>query len=187
MARKQLEIFAEDFRRLLSADDESIKPEYVASQIALSSRMGKKLELCQVKSEIEIGELCALLAWRSDKESGYCVAFRDAARAVFGVAAIEAAMAQQISQSRSEWFNGQGIPAKLSGEQIPLCARIYALVEYVLPLIDPRSSSSKNGPPFTFYEVQELLRRVSGRQFDPVLIEHLLPEIRRLMGLSLIC
>ncbi|MDD4979374.1 MAG: hypothetical protein PHI29_12150 [Gallionella sp.] len=181
MARRQLELYAEDFRRLLNAEEEQeVLPAQQNGGLATLEKRDDYMAF-QAKDEIEVGELCALLAWRHGMDSSYCVALRHAARLTQKIVVSDDAMARNIAQARSEWFNGQGIPARLSGKQIPLCARIYALVEYVLPLIDPRCCRFKSGPPFSFNEVRQLLARVAGRQFDPELIQLLLPDIDRLM------
>lgn len=164
-----LECYAHDLRSLL---DTGVMAD-TAAAVRQHSVDGPEVE-------IETGELCAMLAWRSGKESAYCVRLRTVADKLRMAGTSDDPMLEEIVAARNEWFNGQG-RIGLAGAQIPLSARIYALVEYVVPLIDPNSCRYQSGPPLTFREVGELLRRVAGRQFDPELVAVLSPEIERLM------
>ncbi len=67
-----------------------------------------------------------------------------------------------------ERLDGKGYPAKLTGEEIPLGARIVAVVDAFDAMISNRSY--RQGMP-----VEEALRRMaadSGAQFDPRIVEH---------------
>lgn len=74
---------------------------------------------------------------------------------------------KMIVSSHHECWDGSGYPCGLSGEDIPLAARIIALADVFDALTEPRKY--KEGMP-----VEEALERLdegAGRQFDPHLVE----------------
>ena len=66
-----------------------------------------------------------------------------------------------------EWWDGSGYPRGLKGEEIPLIARIIALVDAYDVMIHGRPYR----PAMTKKQVIEEIRRVAGKQFDPRLVE----------------
>jgi diguanylate cyclase (GGDEF)-like protein/PAS domain S-box-containing protein len=66
-----------------------------------------------------------------------------------------------------EWWDGSGYPRGLKGEEIPLIARIIALVDAYDVMIHGRPYR----PAMTKEQVIEEIRRVAGKQFDPRLVE----------------
>jgi HD-GYP domain-containing protein (c-di-GMP phosphodiesterase class II) len=74
-----------------------------------------------------------------------------------------------------EHFDGTGYPAKLSGEQIPLGARIVHLAEAFDTMTSPRAYC----PARTMEDALEELRRLSGIQFDPGAVEAFTAVVRR--------
>lgn len=73
-----------------------------------------------------------------------------------------------------EWWNGQGYPLGLSGEEIPLECRVMALVDAYYAMIHDRPYRS------TMSEEQalnEILQR-SGSQFDPNIVPHFIDMVR---------
>ncbi len=69
-----------------------------------------------------------------------------------------------------EWWNGEGYPAGLSGEQIPLAARIIAVVD----AYDAMTSDRPYRPRLPHAVAFERLREGAGTQFDPVIVSHLI-------------
>lgn len=67
-----------------------------------------------------------------------------------------------------EKWDGSGYPDNLKGEEIPLNARIIALVDAVSAMKSPRPYRHKS---LTHKEVLKELDRQSGLQFDPELVE----------------
>lgn len=90
-------------------------------------------------------------------------------------------------QSHHEAWDGRGYPDGLSGEQIPLGARIIALAD----TIDAMSTSRPYRPALSETEVRAEIRRESGRQFDPkicavILKDSVWMEIRREIAIAIL-
>jgi HD-GYP domain-containing protein (c-di-GMP phosphodiesterase class II) len=86
-------------------------------------------------------------------------------------------MANAIALSHHERWDGTGYPNGLSGEQIPLAARIVAVVD----AYDALSSRRVYKAALPHDECIEIIRSEAGRHFDPVFVEVFLkiePEIR---------
>lgn len=79
-----------------------------------------------------------------------------------GFLAIEA----QGVRHHHEWFNGRGYPDGLTGEAIPLPARIIAVAD----AFDAMTTIRPYRPPRSLPEALAELRRDAGRQFDPVVV-----------------
>ena len=76
-------------------------------------------------------------------------------------------------QAHHERFDGTGYPVGLKGDEIPMSARIFMLVDSFVAMLAP--CSEKNG--MSLKEVEEELRKNSGSQFDPFLVDMLLSNI----------
>lgn len=66
-----------------------------------------------------------------------------------------------------EWWNGQGYPGKLNGEEIPLFARIIAVADAYEAMTAGRVYKKAVSPAEAFSE----LGRYGGIQFDPELVK----------------
>lgn len=66
-----------------------------------------------------------------------------------------------------EWYNGTGYPDGLRGDQIPLGARIVCVVDAFCAMITKRSYKEA----FSADRAKDELRRCSGSQFDPRVVE----------------
>lgn len=66
-----------------------------------------------------------------------------------------------------EWWNGNGYPLGVAGESIPLPARVLSIVD----AFDAMTTERAYRPTKTAAEAMEELRRSSGKQFDPHLVE----------------
>ena len=83
---------------------------------------------------------------------------------------------REVSLTHHEKWDGSGYPQGLAGEAIPLFGRICALAD----VFDALSSERPYKQAWPLEETLELIRRESGRHFDPILVETLftsLPEI----------
>jgi HD-GYP domain-containing protein (c-di-GMP phosphodiesterase class II) len=66
-----------------------------------------------------------------------------------------------------EWWDGSGYPKGLIGREIPIEARIMAIVDVYDALTTNRPYRNAEGPTF----VREHMKKYEGKQFDPELIE----------------
>ena len=73
----------------------------------------------------------------------------------------------EIVRSHHERYDGNGYPDRLSGEQIPLPARIAAVCDVYAALVQPRSYREAYGPDFA----RSYLESGRGTIFDPHLVE----------------
>jgi len=80
----------------------------------------------------------------------------------------------RIVMHHHEWFNGQGYPDGLTGDEIPLGARIVAIIDAYCSMIAPRKYRPVHKPEAAARE----LMNCSSRQFDPMLIIHFIEMLR---------
>jgi HD-GYP domain-containing protein (c-di-GMP phosphodiesterase class II) len=76
-------------------------------------------------------------------------------------------MAREIVSAHHEWWNGQGYPLGLVGEQIPLSARIVAVAD----VYDALRSKRVYKDALPHEECIRLIAGAAGTQFDPRLVE----------------
>lgn len=74
-----------------------------------------------------------------------------------------------------EWWNGNGYPLGLKGEEIPLESRIIALVSAYDAMTNPRPHRGA----MVREEAIAELRKCSGTQFDPLLVEKFIEITKR--------
>jgi putative two-component system response regulator len=91
-----------------------------------------------------------------------------------GVAELD--MAADIARSHHEWWNGCGGPDGLTGEGIPLVARIVAIADSFDALTHDRPWRSA----FSFEAACREIEALRGTQFDPVVAEAFLVLMRTL-------
>ena len=72
-----------------------------------------------------------------------------------------------------EWYDGNGYPDGIRGDQIPLGARIVAVVDAFSAMMDKRVYKDAN----SLEETLEELRRFSGTQFDPQVVDAFLKVV----------
>ncbi len=82
-------------------------------------------------------------------------------------------MAVDIAKYHHEKVNGQGYPLGLKDEEIPLSAKIVALVD----VFDALTSERPYKRAFSFKEAIEIIRNDSGTHFDYKLVEYLLHNL----------
>jgi putative nucleotidyltransferase with HDIG domain len=75
--------------------------------------------------------------------------------------------ASEIVYTHQEAFDGSGYPRGLSGEQIPLGARIFAIAD----TLDAMTSDRPYRKGLSFAEARQEITRCSGTQFDPSLVK----------------
>lgn len=76
-------------------------------------------------------------------------------------------VARNVVEYHHEKFDGSGYMSGLKGEEIPLNARIFAIVD----VFDALTSKRPYKEPFSFDKAMDILREGSGSHFDPTLIE----------------
>ncbi len=75
--------------------------------------------------------------------------------------------AMEVAYSHHEWWNGNGYPRGLKGEEIPLSARIFAIVD----VWDALSSDRPYRKAWPNKKIWKYLEGLSGKQFDPRIYE----------------
>ncbi len=76
-------------------------------------------------------------------------------------------IAVEMAAYHHEWWNGKGYPYGISGEEIPLCARIMAVADVFDALTSKRCY--KNAMPLE--KAYAIIREESGTHFDPAVVE----------------
>jgi putative two-component system response regulator len=76
-------------------------------------------------------------------------------------------MAASIAASHHERWDGTGYPKRISGENIPLEARITAVAD----VFDALSTSRCYKPAFPLQECFEIVASERGRHFDPQVVD----------------
>ncbi|MBP5604508.1 MAG: HD domain-containing protein, partial [Ruminiclostridium sp.] len=75
--------------------------------------------------------------------------------------------ARNLARSHHEKWNGKGYPEGLSGDDIPLSARIMAVADVFDALLSKRSYKA----PFSFEQACDIIREGSGTHFDPLVVD----------------
>jgi HD-GYP domain-containing protein (c-di-GMP phosphodiesterase class II) len=75
-----------------------------------------------------------------------------------------------ITLYHHEYWDGKGYPYGLRGEQIPLVARLFAVVD----VFDALSSDRPYRQAWSRLQVLEYLKKQAGRQFDPQIVKYFL-------------
>jgi putative nucleotidyltransferase with HDIG domain len=78
-----------------------------------------------------------------------------------------------IIRSHHEWYDGNGYPFGLKGDQIPLSARILTVVDSFSAMIDNRIYRKGRSVDEAIIE----LKRCSGKQFDPAVVDAFLESL----------
>ncbi|WP_377702903.1 DUF3369 domain-containing protein [Pseudoduganella sp. UC29_71] len=81
----------------------------------------------------------------------------------------------EIAGAHHEHFDGQGYPNGLKGREIPMSARIVAVVDVFDSLLHERPYKE----PWPYPEVMAYIKARSGSQFDPEVVQALLDVIER--------
>lgn len=76
-------------------------------------------------------------------------------------------IAEEMALFHHERWDGKGYPTGISGEEIPLCARIMSIVD----VYDALTSERPYKKPFSHEKSMEIIQEGKGTQFDPDLID----------------
>jgi len=92
------------------------------------------------------------------------------------------AEAAEIVYSHQEWYDGNGYPRALKGEQIPLGARIFSIAD----TLDAMTNHRVYRPAQGFEAARKEIQKFSGSQFDPQIVQvflempdHLWEDLRK--------
>jgi HD-GYP domain-containing protein (c-di-GMP phosphodiesterase class II) len=100
---------------------------------------------------------------------------------VVGAAIVEPLLGQDVAQAvlrHHERFDGKGYPSRLSGQQIPLAARIIGLVDAWCAMTSRQTYQT----PISNEQAAKRLREVAGSQFDPTLVERFLRSLTEIVS-----
>jgi HD-GYP domain-containing protein (c-di-GMP phosphodiesterase class II) len=90
-------------------------------------------------------------------------------------------IAIQMSKYHHEKWNGTGYPSKLSGEDIPLSARIMSLAD----VYDALSTARPYKPAFSHEKCVNIIKEERGQSFDPDLVDIFLLKEREFEEISI--
>jgi hypothetical protein len=100
---------------------------------------------------------------------------------VIGAALVEPLLGAEVAQAvlrHHERFDGKGYPSRLTGQQIPLAARILAVVDAWVAM----TSTHSYQPVISREEAVKKLQDGAGSQFDPALVERFLRSLPDVAG-----
>lgn len=80
----------------------------------------------------------------------------------------------EIALTHHEWFDGNGYPSGLAGNDIPLSGRICAIAD----TFDALTSRRPYKAPWSTAQALAQIHRLSGTQFDPLVVEAFIEMIR---------
>ena len=92
--------------------------------------------------------------------------------------------AHNLAVSHHEKWNGKGYPDGLTGEEIPLSARVMAVADVFDALVSRRSYKE----PFSIEKALDIIREGSGNHFDPNVVKAFLDaedEVRRVAATNM--
>lgn len=79
---------------------------------------------------------------------------------------------QLLVRWHHEWFNGEGYPDRLRGEEIPIAARILRLADAYAALTDDRPRRNARTPD----EAKQYLKEYAAIEFDPAIVKLFLSD-----------
>jgi HD-GYP domain-containing protein (c-di-GMP phosphodiesterase class II) len=85
-----------------------------------------------------------------------------------------------IAFNHHEWWDGNGYPQKLKGEEIPLSARIFAIVDVWDALLSDRPYRKA----WSRKKVIQYIKDLSGKQFDPKIVKEFFKLIESEEGIE---
>lgn len=89
-------------------------------------------------------------------------------------------LAKEIARWHHERWDGSGYPDALSGERIPISARLMAVADVFDALVSGRLYK----PRISFEEARELIQEGRGSQFDPDLVDAFLEHFEKFVAIA---
>ena len=88
-------------------------------------------------------------------------------------------ISKEIALTHHEYWDGQGYPLGLKGEEIPIVGRIVAICD----VFDALTSERPYKKAWTIQKTMDLIQSSAGKQFDPKLVDlfvGILPQIEEI-------
>lgn len=151
---ERLQILAKEFAKVLGFSAENLDTLLRAVTLHDIGKIGISKDIIQKKTLLNDEEW---LIMRKHVETGYRIAR----------ASGESAYLADIILFHHEWWNGQGYPQGLKGEDIPLMSRILSIIN----AFDVMTHRQQNQSTMTTEEALQELQLNAGSQFDPYLVQ----------------
>lgn len=145
--------------RRFTADPDRLRQIYRGSLLHDIGKIGISDAILLKQGELNEAEWAEM---RTHPEKGY--------RIVAQIPGMEEAA--EIILSHEERFDGTGYPRGLRGQQIPLGARLFALID----TLDAMTSDRSYRKALSFEQAHAEIVSMSGTQFDPVAVQAFLAE-----------
>jgi len=149
----RMEAMAKDFALILKLPQENLNNLLQATNLHDTGKIGMPIDIIKKDSPLNEAEW---LIMKKHTEIGYRIAR----------ASGEIAYLADIILYHHEWWNGQGYPQGIQGEEIPLLSRIIS----ILDAFDVMTHQQPYKPAQTVNEALHELSLKAGTQFDPYLI-----------------
>jgi len=151
----------------------------IAREMRLSEQVSKRIELTALLHDIgmlALPDSVALCKGRLDEQQMDAVKRHPliGARIIEGMEFLEQVI--PCIRSHHEAYDGKGYPEGISGNAIPLAARVVAVADAFDAMTSPRSFRAAK----SMQEALGELDAASGAQFDPIIVESMLSVAREL-------
>jgi len=151
---ERLQTLAKEFASVLGFSTENLDTLIRAATLHDIGKIGISKDIILKKTPLDDAEWDIM---RKHVEIGYRIA----------QASVEFACLADIILYHHEWWNGEGYPHGLKGEEIPLMSRIIS----ILDAFDVMTHRLQNKPAMTTEEALMELHLKAGSQFDPSLVQ----------------
>lgn len=151
---ERMETLAKEFALVLDFSNENLNTLLRAATLHDIGKIGISKDIIRKKSPLDDAEWTIM---RKHAEIGYRIA----------QASGDFAHLADIILYHHEWWNGQGYPQGLKGEEIPLMSRIIS----ILDAFDVMTHRQQDKPAMTTGEALQELHLKEGTQFDPDLVQ----------------
>lgn len=151
---ERIQRLAIEFARVLGFTSENMDTLIQAAMLHDIGKIGISKDIIQKKTPLDDAEWPIM---KKHVEIGYRIA----------QASVEFSYLADIILYHHEWWNGEGYPHGLKGEEIPFMSRIIS----ILDAFDAMTHRHHNKHPMTKEEALRELNLMAGRQFDPFLVQ----------------
>lgn len=166
---ERIQRLANEFARVLDFSSENLDTLIRAAALHDIGKIGISKDIVLKKTYLDDAEWLVI---RKHVEIGYRIA----------QASIEFAHLADIILYHHEWWNGEGYPHGLKGEEIPLMSRIIS----ILDAFDVMTHQHRNKPAMTTEEALRELQFKAGSQFDPSLVQLFIQMMDEISGSKIV-